>query len=1014
MAARSSELDPERLLANAAWVRGLAWSLLHDADLADDAVQDTWTRALQRPPHSPAALGSWLSQVLRSTAFLGRRAAARRRRREQRAARAEAVPSAADIAVQMEAHRALAQAVLSLPEGQRTLVHLRFYEGLPPREIAKRLDIPSRAVHDGLYRTLQALRMELQSRGDGGWERSCRALLAPAASAPPAWMSAAAALSTTRAAAVAAALILALAALWTLVPNGPAGSPAHDDRGATAIAPASDGRDSGGPPAETLARRRERAPEPGGSPSIARSILGNWISGTVSDLQGNPVAGARIDWAGARAISGPDGSYELMLSPSAERLQAFAVSAPGYTTLVGSLETGANQFEVRIPPSRPYRVQIVDPQGRGIAGARVRTLVAPATWLGQVLPGDLAREMQDQVFHTDDLGHAKLPSFPSHADLTWSHAVNGAAIHVSADGYGDFVEDNIGRWDAYEDKPQVIEIAPSNELEIQVVDPDGRSVAGAVCDLHRLDVIRLVTGPEGSARTPWDTRLSFELRVDHPQLGRWFSASFIEAATGQPLTVRLPGVRSVKGSVHAQDPSDLRRLRVAEAMLEYLDPAVRRWTDAGIARAGFPSEWLQWPCAGQAVAVDADGSFELKARLGGEGHGIVVFTEPGRAIVAVARLQGTEPLRIEVPDLGRVFGAARLPEGTPPRQLLLHWKWPPEGGAYVPLDAGGEYEAWLPLGQQRAVLHGLAGQDFVRTIELADQETRIDFDLTGSRRLRGVVMAGDQPVASRQLRARWQDSVGGGYATALTDAAGRFEFPGVGKAAVHLSAGAELRGPAAKPKGDLLVVPPDLHDVVVPWPMGRVHVQMRGVPGVPRQVRLVLGSGSAGDTTVSSHGGLELELPANDYKVQVTGGSRWEPESISVREGDQEIELRERPTAWLQVAKDSASGPWEMPRMDLELRLVAPDGGESTEHFDASDRQFLENGRQVGAQQAIAPGAWQVRLELKSAGDGEGTRARKLLLWQGEVDLRHLDALRLYVSAGDPVAIVRHELLRTQ
>ena len=40
----------EDLLRHSAWVQALARTLVRDADLAEDLVQETWLAALRRPP----------------------------------------------------------------------------------------------------------------------------------------------------------------------------------------------------------------------------------------------------------------------------------------------------------------------------------------------------------------------------------------------------------------------------------------------------------------------------------------------------------------------------------------------------------------------------------------------------------------------------------------------------------------------------------------------------------------------------------------------------------------------------------------------------------------------------------------------------------------------------------------------------------------------------------------------------------------------------------------------------
>ena len=59
--------DVDRLLANAGWVKALAFRLVSDEAAADDLAQETWLRALERPPRDAAtvrSLRAWLARVV--------------------------------------------------------------------------------------------------------------------------------------------------------------------------------------------------------------------------------------------------------------------------------------------------------------------------------------------------------------------------------------------------------------------------------------------------------------------------------------------------------------------------------------------------------------------------------------------------------------------------------------------------------------------------------------------------------------------------------------------------------------------------------------------------------------------------------------------------------------------------------------------------------------------------------------------------------------------------------------
>ena len=112
----STTTDPEQLLTHDAFVRGLARSLVRDSHGADDLVQDTWLAAIEGAPQNPASLRAWLGRAVRYLAGKRRRSQARRNHREKRAARADYIPSTAEIVEREAARHQVVRAVLQLQE----------------------------------------------------------------------------------------------------------------------------------------------------------------------------------------------------------------------------------------------------------------------------------------------------------------------------------------------------------------------------------------------------------------------------------------------------------------------------------------------------------------------------------------------------------------------------------------------------------------------------------------------------------------------------------------------------------------------------------------------------------------------------------------------------------------------------------------------------------------------------------------------------------------------------------
>src|SRR5947207_7757405 len=142
---RSPPIPPKELVAHAGFVRSLARSIVH-GDEAEDVAQETLARGLEAGPRDPHARRSWLATVVRRVAMTFRRTDVRRASREARAGRPEPAASAVEEAARAETLRRVVECVEMLPPPERTVVVLRHYEALPPRDIAARLGIPVATV----------------------------------------------------------------------------------------------------------------------------------------------------------------------------------------------------------------------------------------------------------------------------------------------------------------------------------------------------------------------------------------------------------------------------------------------------------------------------------------------------------------------------------------------------------------------------------------------------------------------------------------------------------------------------------------------------------------------------------------------------------------------------------------------------------------------------------------------------------------------------------------------------
>ncbi len=149
------------LLEERAWVRTLARRLVADEAAAADLEQETWLAALAHPPEATASARAWLGTVLRNAWRDAARSADRRNGRERASARRDHAPSTADTVARAETHRRVVTAVMELPPPFRDTVLLRWFDDLPPREIAARMSVPVTTVHSRLQRAHARLRSDL-------------------------------------------------------------------------------------------------------------------------------------------------------------------------------------------------------------------------------------------------------------------------------------------------------------------------------------------------------------------------------------------------------------------------------------------------------------------------------------------------------------------------------------------------------------------------------------------------------------------------------------------------------------------------------------------------------------------------------------------------------------------------------------------------------------------------------------------------------------------------------------
>jgi len=172
-------LSADLLLEHSAFLHGLARRLVRDEQQAEDVVQEAYLAVLLRPPPPHVRRRAWLAAVTRNLALRRRRGEGRRQRREGQVARPDGTNATADVAARVEAQRRIAEAVASLDEPGRSAIVWRYFDGLPPREIALREGVSVRTIESRLRRAREGLRAQLDAEY-GGSRRVWCAVFIPA------------------------------------------------------------------------------------------------------------------------------------------------------------------------------------------------------------------------------------------------------------------------------------------------------------------------------------------------------------------------------------------------------------------------------------------------------------------------------------------------------------------------------------------------------------------------------------------------------------------------------------------------------------------------------------------------------------------------------------------------------------------------------------------------------------------------------------------------------------------
>lgn len=467
----------EELLQHLGFVRRLAHALVHDPHVADDVVQDAMLAAIQRPPRLEKGLRSWLRGVVKKRIQFHYRSEGRRVGHEgtlaasRGAAEAERTDGLLEGALlRAEQSRLIAGAVVGLREPYRSAIVLRYLEGLPPRDIARTLELPVNTVHTHLQRGLGILREELDRRyGEREtWQRAVAPLAASGARLVTATGVTVGTIGIWVAALATAAAVLVLVVRHV---NSEGAGDARPTDQAAADVPLD--------PAE--------AASPGRTPDVGSVVLSpvsnertvvatSGLSVRVLDAEGDAVANAGVSTsAGALSdLTDEKGIAELETT----RAVFLWVTHPDFVPALRRVSRGkARYVEVVLAKPEASRLRVVDAEtGQGIVDARVSYTVKREHKVGETTlsaagPIDIGlrrrlstwrstrkwmianlRELEGEPVATDGNGEA------------WIEGPAGGEVRLNVDAPGyvaaRFVAVPVG------EEPAVVELEPAATLRL--------------------------------------------------------------------------------------------------------------------------------------------------------------------------------------------------------------------------------------------------------------------------------------------------------------------------------------------------------------------------------------------------------------------------------------------------------------------------------------------------------------------------------------------------------------------
>lgn len=421
-------------LEDVAWVRALARSLAADAHLADDIAQDTLIAAWTHARDGGAPSRGWLAQVARNFLRQSARLSRHRSERDSAAARSERLPPADDALAQLESQRRLMAAVAELDEAQRTVVVLRYVEGLPPRAIAARLGCSAKTVSHRLGNALRQLRARLEREGGReGWFAAVAPLLARDPQPIP-WPLGVTLVNVKLV--VSALFVILGAAAWVWWPAEPARPSEFASAPATQVGASERVRRALPAESERSASDEARrlatssAAELANAATLAHpAAVSRRIEGQVFSADGAAIGGIAVAQEGGaqRVLSANGGWFAFDTFDEAGRIES--VDERWLTVAAGEFSASSSVTPIVIvAESIALAGEVLDAGGHELAGARVSLL----------RPLDFDSRFAVDLHSAHELGFAASSDERGRFEFARAPSMVGARLRVVLDGFEPF------------------------------------------------------------------------------------------------------------------------------------------------------------------------------------------------------------------------------------------------------------------------------------------------------------------------------------------------------------------------------------------------------------------------------------------------------------------------------------------------------------------------------------------------------------------------------------------------